>query len=353
MSAAGPLPGLGAVAPDTRPLLARIGRAFRTGAHVTRVAFLGDTLAAALGDGTVRFVSPGAAAPLTVGIHDGAVLSAAPSGDGAALLTGGDDGRLALTLPDGTTRRLAEGGRWVDAVVGAGPHVAFARGRTVTILRDGVMVDEVTLPSSGPGLGVSADGKRLAIAHLDGATIVDLRSPGTRRRLVWKGAHIAATFSPDGRFLVTAMNENALHGWRLSDGADMAMRGYPAKPKSLSWSGDGLWLASSGADTAVVWPFRGKAGPMGQPADVVGRREVLLTAVACHPSTDIVATGFRDGCVEIVRRADDTALLVRPGTTPSAEAAVTDIAFDRTGRFLAFGTASGTLGLLDFAKAPS
>ena len=44
-------PGLGAAAPDALPLIARIGRAFRTGAHVTRVAFLGDTLAAALGDG--------------------------------------------------------------------------------------------------------------------------------------------------------------------------------------------------------------------------------------------------------------------------------------------------------------
>ena len=159
--------------------------------------------------------------------------------------------------PDGATRRLAEGGRWVDAVTGAGRHTAFARGRTVTILQDDDVFDEVSLPSSGPGLGVSADGPRFAIAHLDGATIVDLDSPGARRRLAWKGAHIAAAFSPNGRCLVTAMNENALHGWRLSDGADMAMRGYPSKPKSLSRSGDGLWRASSGADAAVIWPFRG------------------------------------------------------------------------------------------------
>ena len=33
----------------------------------------------------------------------------------------------------------------------------------------------------------------------------------------WKGSHLDVTFSPDGRFLVTSMQENALHGWKLAD----------------------------------------------------------------------------------------------------------------------------------------
>jgi len=28
-------------------------------------------------------------------------------------------------------------------------------------------------------------------------------------------------FSPDGRFLITTMQEQALHGWRLADGQHM------------------------------------------------------------------------------------------------------------------------------------
>lgn len=323
----------------------------RTGAHVVRILFVGRTVAAALGDGTVRFLAPGDAEPTVVEVHAGTILCAAATTDGTGVLTGGDDGRLALTFPDGTTRRLTEAGRWVDAVVAAeGGHCAFAHGRTVTVLgRDGPL-DEVAIPSSGPGLAVAPDGRMIAIAHLDGATVIDITAPGGRMHLSWKGAHIAAAFSRNGRFLVTAMNENALHGWRLSNFADMAMTGYPSKPRSLSWSGDGLWLASSGSDGAILWPFKGKRGPMGQPATVIGRRPTLVTAVACHPESDVVATGFRDGCVEIVRRSDDTAVPVRPGATPSPEVAVSDLAFDPSGRFLAFGTASGVLGILDFAK---
>ncbi len=30
----------------------------------------------------------------------------------------------------------------------------------------------------------------------------------------WAGSHLAVTFSPDNKFLVTAMHEPALHGWR-------------------------------------------------------------------------------------------------------------------------------------------
>ncbi|MGO7726401.1 WD40 repeat domain-containing protein, partial [Rhizobium ruizarguesonis] len=29
-----------------------------------------------------------------------------------------------------------------------------------------------------------------------------------------KGAHTGVSFSPDGNFLVTSMQENALHGWK-------------------------------------------------------------------------------------------------------------------------------------------
>ena len=85
------------------------------------------------------------------------------------------------------------------------------------------------------------------------------RAPDT---FEWKGSHLDVTVSPDGRFLVTSMQENALHGWRIADRKDMRMSGYPAKTRSLSWSFDGHWLATSGADAAIIWPFKDKDGPM-------------------------------------------------------------------------------------------
>ena len=101
------------------------------------------------------------------------------------------------------------------------------------------------------------------------------------------GAHTGITFSPDGNFLVTTMQENALHGWKLADAKHMRMTGYPAKVKSLSWSAKGKWLASSGAPGAIVWPFQGKDGPMGKaPIELGTRGDTMVTCVACHPSQD-------------------------------------------------------------------
>src|SRR4029079_17913988 len=113
-----------------------------------------------------------------------------------------------------------------------------------------------------------------------------------------------------GNFLVTTMQENALHGWKLDSkaGAEarhMRMTGYPAKVKSLSWSAKGKWLASSGAPAAIVWPFQGKDGPMGKaPLELGTRGNMMVTCVACHPSDDIVAIGYQDGMVLAARFVD-------------------------------------------------
>ena len=138
------------------------------------------------------------------------------------------------------------------------------------------------------------------------------------------------------------MQENALHGWRLEDGKDMRMSGYPAKPRSLSWSLKGRFLASSGANAAILWPFHFKDGPMGKPPLQLGAREVLVTRVACHPREEIVAIGYSDGMVMAVRLADqEEALLRRQGG-----GAVSALAWDAGGGRLGFGTEEGAAGVI-------
>ncbi len=155
------------------------------------------------------------------------------------------------------------------------------------------------------GLAFAPKGLRIAIARYDGVT---LRYGATENavpvELNWKGAHLGVTFSPDGKYLVTSMQENALHGWRLGDGKDMRMTGYPAKPRSLSWSVKGRFLASSGAPAAILWPFHFKDGPMGRQPLQLGVRDTIVTRVACHPREEILAIGYQDGQVSSVRFDD-------------------------------------------------
>jgi WD40 repeat protein len=316
---------------------------FSFGAYVVEAVFLDETAAFALGDGTVRLVDD--AGERSVSVHAGAILAATATPDGK-LLTGGDDGRVALSEAAGTVETVAERPRkWID-MVAAGPDgaVAFASGRQVFVrLRDG---RERTFDHERAvgGIAFAPKGLRLAIAHYGGVTLRWVGTDALPMSFEWPGAHIGVTFSPDGRYVVTAMQENALHGWRLSDGQNLRMMGYPAKPRSLSWSVKGRFLASSGASAAILWPFHFKDGPMGKEPMQLGAREVAVTRVACHPRGEVVAVGYSDGMVLAVRFADaEEALMRRPDDSP-----VSALVWHPDGRRLALGTEAGAAGLVDF-----
>ena len=316
---------------------------FPFGAFVVESAFLGDTAAFALGDGTVRLAA-GVAAE-TASVHSGAILTGTRRADGKTIITGGDDGLVALTDARGKVERIAEMPRkWIDHVA-AGPNgvVAFAAGRQASVRFADGRVRSFDHPRAVAGLAFAPKGLRLAVARYDGVTLWWAGTEADPVMLEWKGAHIAVTFSPDGRHVVTAMQENALHGWRLEDGKDMRMSGYPAKPRSLSWSAKGRFLASSGANAAILWPFHFKDGPMGKPPLELGAREELVTRVACHPRQEMVAIGYADGMVMAVRIADSAEALLRP----PGDGPVSALAWNEPGTKLAFGTEQGAAGIVE------
>ena len=313
------------------------------GAHVSAAAFLGRVPALALADGTVVIGST------RVPAHpDGAILVAAAAGD--ALLTGGDDGRVMHVGGDGTARELAHmPGRWIDALrARADGCAAWAAGRDVFARDARGDVKRFAAPSTVRGLAFAPKGYRVAVAHYNGATLWFPNAVGPGEPFEWKGSHLACEVSPDGRFLVTSMQENMLHGWRISDGKHMRMSGYPAKSRSLSWSHDGHWLATSGADGCIIWPFKDKDGPMGKPPRECGVRRAKVTTVAFHPGSLVVAVGYDDGFVLLCRLVDSAELLVRKGGEGGA---LTALAWDAAGKQLVFGTSDGQAGLLTLPGA--
>ena len=243
------------------------------------------------------------------------------------------------------TRRADGSTRWRCAE----ERCAWSAGKQVSARDEAGAVKTWSAPSTARGLAFQPKGYRLAATHYNGATLWFPKVEGAPQTLEWKGAHLDATFSPDGRFLVTSMQENVLHGWRLSDSRHMRMTGYPGKTRSLSWSHDGAWLATSGADAAVVWPFKDKDGPMGKAPRECGVREARATKVAFHPKALVVAIGYADGAVLLCRLADAAEIPVRhPGDGP-----ISALSWDATGARLLFGLESGAAGLLTCRPDPS
>ena len=328
-------------------LLESRGRAADLGAWVIGLAFSRDSALAgfALGDGTLRLSEGWTSAAA----HDGACLAvAADAKDG--FVTGGDDGRLVRIAPDGSVVELAKyGSRWVEHVATHESGLrAAAVGKAVHLLDGkGTVLKSLAHPSSVTGIAFDAKGKRVAASHYNGASLWFVGAKEDKPRLLeWKGSHTGVVISPDGTHVVTSMQENTLHGWRLADGQHMRMAGYPSKTKSLGFTSKGRWLATAGADCVVLWPFFG-GGPMGKaPTELAGGDGVLCTMVACHPTQEVVAAGFGDGLVLI---ADIASGRVVPVAAPRGSA-VSALGWNGVGSHLAFGTEAGFAGIVDLTR---
>jgi WD40 repeat protein len=305
----------------------------------------------ALGDGTLRTVDVHAPEDWrTHEAHTGAVLSLAQDATLGGFISGGDDGRFrrldrAEILSDIHLAPRA----WVEHVAS---HMDAKTGLVACSVRktvhvfdaSGKLLKSLEHPSTVAGIAFDAKGKRVGAAHYNGASLWFVAAKvDTPRKLEWKGSHTGIVVHPDGGVVVTSMQENALHGWRLEDGHDMRMSGYPAKTESMSFSRNGKWLATSGADCVVMWPFFG-GGPMGKPPlELAAGAGVLATRVACHPTQDVVAAGFADGMVIL---ADITTRRILPGAPPG-KGSVSALAWGPSGSFLAYGTEDGHAALLD------
>jgi WD40 repeat protein len=317
-------------------------RPVKIGAPVTSVHFLGENAAFVGAEENVFLVS-GHGEVSHAPVHSGGILCAAS--DGARLVMGGDDGKLVALDANGEVALLATDAkrRWIDNVA-LHPDGAFAwsAGKTAFIRSGKNEEKSQDAPSTVGGLAFAPKGLRLAIAHYNGVTLWFPNMAAKPEILEWAGSHLAVTFSPDNKFLVTAMHEPALHGWRLADNRHMRMTGYPGRVRSMSWSAGGKALATSGADTVILWPFGSKDGPMGKEPAMLAPLQARVAAVACHPKQDILAAGYSDGTILMVRMADGAEILVRRnGTAPVAA-----LAWNAKGTLLAFADEEGNGGIL-------
>ncbi len=317
-------------------------RTVMIGAPVTSVHFLGERAGFVGAEENISFVDAEGAIS-AVAVHGGGILAAVS--DGKRIVTGGDDGKVVAIDAKGVVSQLAQDAkrRWVDNVaVHSDGAYAWSIGKTAFVRSGKNEEKSFEVPSTVGGLAFAPKGLRLAIAHYNGVTLWFPNMAANAEFLEWAGSHLGVIFSPDNKFLVTAMHEPALHGWRLADNRHMRMSGYPGRVRSMSWSVGGKALATSGADMVIMWPFASKDGPMGKEPAMLAPLQARVTVVACHPKQDILACGYSDGTVLMVRLQDGAEILVRRNGKPPVSA----LGWNGRGTLLAFADEEGEAGIL-------
>ena len=316
-------------------------------AYVTAALFDRHGKAAfALGDGTVRFEGGAIAAA-----HKGVALSAClhPSGEG--VLTGGDDGAVVWSRGAEVAEVARIPGRWIESVAASAESklIAFAAGKELHV-RDSadasfsrVFVHEKSVAD----VAFDPKGRRIATATYNGAWLWYARIAEQKPTVLkWAGSHVALAFSPDGKFLMSSMQENQLHGWRVADEKNLKMGGYPAKVKSLTFLYKGQMLATSGANGAVIWPFTGSAGPLGKQAAEVGFDESsMVNRVAATPVGNRLAAGLDDGRVWVCDLSNQAIDMLKAEKGPPISA----LAMTPDGKRVAWGDEEGGAGVCEVA----
>jgi len=317
----------------------------------------GDQLAIALGDGSLRLLpaSEEAKTPKEMKLHGGVALSLQPDADEHAFLSGGDDGKVFIIDPnlEEATLLAEHKGAWIDHVTSSseGEFRAYSFGKKIRLLdAEGNERLMAEAPSSIGGMAFSPNGKRVAASHYGGVSLWWTHAKENAPvKLAWKGSHLGVIWHPEGKIVISAMQESALHGWRLSDMNEMHMQGYAGKVHSMGFTGKGRYLATAGAEQAICWPFFG-GGPWGKPPLMLGGSDSRLVArVAPHPKDDLVAAGYDDGMIILAPLDGRMEMLISPPVAKQGTAVV-GLAWNRSGDCLFAALENGYVMLFTLAS---
>ncbi|NER45965.1 MAG: WD40 repeat domain-containing protein [Symploca sp. SIO1A3] len=134
----------------------------------------------------------------------------------------------------------------------------------------------------------------------------------------------SVAFSPDGKLIATAGDDEAVRVWDLSGKQLAQMDGHESSVKSVSFSPDGQLIASAGKDgTVIFWDLSGK-----EQKKIDAHSEGINT-ITFSPDGDKFATAGDDGLARLWDKSGEKLTEIKQGKT------VFSVSFSPDGKLLA------------------
>lgn len=293
--------------------------------------------------------------------HEGGILCLSQDITPSGFITAGDDNQVLRIISGQEPELLLKTKRWAEHMVTWFTQesnlcrLAFTVGKEVHVYQDHFDAPLCVLEhdSTVSDLTFSQDGQKIATSYYNGTSLWSIKGQKTEKikDFTWKGSHLVIALHPQEEAIVTSMQDHDLHGWRIMDGHNMRMSGYPVKVQSLHFSNDGKWLATSGAESVVMWPFF-DGGPMGKPpVELPGIPGGCCTIVQFHPVYgDLLGAGFLDGSILLISPDGEKVLPITLGQDKDF-GSITALKFDPVGGLLCFGSEKGVIGIIDLSAS--
>lgn len=157
----------------------------------------------------------------------------------------------------------------------------------------------------------------------------------------WGGASLYATWSRDGRWLVTADQTPSLHLFDFQRQEPLHIQGFSTRVKALAWQGEGEALATSHVEQIAIWPTTGHRGPEGARPVLLDGHRATISSLAFPRQHHLLASGDENGTTLLwaVGRSEVPAMLEQ------TQAEITCLTWSPDGSFLFLANAEGFLSL--------
>ncbi len=270
-----------------------------------------DGLIAGGSEGDVRVFDPDGDQRLELTLDD-ALLSVAGSPDGTRIIALGMGSRRLWSAADGEALRTDSAGWSASAAWDArSQSLAVADGKRVRVLDRSGVVRWSSQPLSSTVTNVSwpRGQLRVAASAYQGVTIFEPETDRITNTLRAPGAISGLATAPNGRWVVGGSQDATLHGWKVDDGSDFQMSGFPATVSHLAFEDSGRWMACESAEVLTCWDFSG-SGPTGRAGVVLTGHQATVSAFSWVPGNcRTLISGDVDGNVLVWKIAVTT----RPG----------------------------------------